>query len=111
MLSITGKDLNLSHLKLISSKLCGNEVIKDVELSVNPIGPDGALFLQEVLCRNNVITSLNLSDCHLGDEGVERLSDALYKHSVLEELILVNNNIQSHGASVSLDVPWLLLIW
>ena len=97
-LSITGKDLNLSHLKLISSKLCDNTVIKNVDLSNNPIGPDGALFLQEVLCRNNVITSLNLSDCHLGDEGVERLSDALYKHSVLEELILVNNNIQSHGA-------------
>lgn len=101
-LIVTDKtSVNLSRLDIdddqvikISETLAKVPHIKEVDLSYNKIGSEGA----KVLAANNTLTSLDLSSNVIGDYGAE----ALLKNETLKKLFIGDNHIHTEALK---DLP------
>ena len=62
---------------MISEALKNNTSLKNLDLSGNNIGDDGAKAIAEALKKNTSLKSVNLSWCDIGDDGIEAIAEAL----------------------------------
>ena len=90
----------------LAAALCKNTILKDLNLSYNPIGEhvEGATAVAKVLVENKTLTKLNLWDCHISSEGAVELAGALCKNSTLKVLFMDHNSIGVEGASSMSDM-------
>ena len=103
LLSILGKSLNISTLKLVELRdyelffktLEVNACLKGLCLRPKrfQIGDSGAASLSEALKVHNCLTSLDLSFNEIGDSGAASLSEALTVNTCLTSLGLSSNQI------------------
>lgn len=101
--------LNLSDnlLTALDARLLKNEIsqlshLRELNLSLNEIGPEGMQELVEALPLS--LTALDLSQCSLGDQGIIALSGHLNQFQSLTYLNLEGNQFHSEGME-SLAIP------
>lgn len=71
--------------------------LRELVMTANRCGVDGAEALAEALRSNTQLTALNISVNDIGDEGAWELSDALEENEALEVLHLDGNGITAGG--------------
>lgn len=82
-LSLSSKDA-----KEIANLLIVNPLIKELDLSFNPLGNEGAIFLAKALEFNSCLEKLNLMYCQIEDKGILAINEALNKNRSLKELVI-----------------------
>jgi uncharacterized protein (TIGR02996 family) len=89
----------------------GQGTLETLDLSSNPLAPDGARHLADAPILSTV-TSLNLQSCSLHDAGVEALAQSPYLIA-LERLALDDNNLTDRALAAiasSTNLPRLELL-
>ena len=73
----------------LAQALCENTTLRDLNLSHNPFGREGAISLAGILHTNTSLQILVLSDCApLGEKGTHKLLNAITINSTVQHLIL-----------------------
>ncbi|MCO5567712.1 hypothetical protein L7F22_021406 [Adiantum nelumboides] len=70
-----------------------------LELSYNPMGPDGAKILADFIKFHGNVQTLRLGWCQIGVKGAEYLSEALQYNSTVSTLDLRANSLGDNGAA------------
>ncbi|GFO18347.1 leucine-rich repeat-containing protein 74b-like [Plakobranchus ocellatus] len=80
-----------------------------LDLSENPLGPQGTTCIAEMMYANESIMELNLSSTEPGSEGLSALAQTLPNNKHLRRLHLDNNKLQEgdgrHLAKIMTTVP------
>ena len=99
------KELNLSRniigfegARELAKMLQANTALKELNLFGNIIGDEGACELAKMLQANTALKELNLSENIIGDEGARKLAKMLQANTALKELNLSWNEIGDEGA-------------
>jgi len=96
-LDISGNDLSLDSFSLLLPAFKRLKKMKNLRLSGNSIGPEGAIGLADgVLAEMPLLTSLEIARCCLKGAGVLSLGPALREHSL--ELLYMDTNQIGMGA-------------
>ena len=82
----------------LAKMLQANAALKELDLSRNEIGDEGACELAKMLQANTALKELNLSGNRIGDEGACELAKMLQANTALKELNLSRNGIGDEGA-------------
>lgn len=97
-LDLTSMGLTDVEAEMLAEELKTNNVLEELVLAGNWIGPSGAIALADALAENKHLHSLDLSNNNLNDEGASAIAEALRRNRVLEHLNLGRGNITSKGA-------------
>jgi hypothetical protein len=97
-LDLTSMGLSDVEAEMLAEELKTNNVLEELVLAGNWIGPSGAIALADALAENKHLHSLDLSNNNLNDEGASAIAEALRRNRVLEHLNLGRGNITSKGA-------------
>ena len=94
------RDVKLSHaaLEAIAMELQRRNRIRQLDLSINPIGDNGVCKLARALRANNGLLRLVLVDVRMTSVGAIQLALALSQNSHLESLALFDNALGPDGA-------------
>ena len=92
----------LTELAHFLDEGCPN--LKDLHLSRNNIGLEGAMSLASGLVDNNHLKLLNLSYNRLGSKGVMLICESLRSNSTLNSLFLDANGVENDGAYALADL-------
>ena len=68
-------------------------LLKDLNLSSNPLGQDGIIHITEAMSKSKTITSLNISHCNIEKQGVILLQKSLLKNKMVIKLVINGNLI------------------
>ena len=71
--------------------------LESLDLSVNPIGDDGAEHIAQLVTNSRSLYQLNLEECGIGDRGVECLASSLEGNTSLEILHIRGNMFTDTG--------------
>ena len=74
-----------------------NHTIKELNMSENQIGSEGAVAVATMLKRNSSLETLQLDKCSIESSGCEELGVALEKNTTLKVLGLSGNTIGGDG--------------
>ena len=98
---LAGNNMGDEGSEAIAELLRCNKVIRQIILSVNGIGPTGALSLASVLEDDEeaVLEVLCMGGNNLGDKGAMFLAEMLRTNTSLKELWLRDNNLTSKSAN------------
>ncbi|GFS09307.1 leucine-rich repeat-containing protein 74B-like [Elysia marginata] len=109
--SIDMRNRMLTHkdAKPIAIALVGDRRTSLLDLSDNPLGPQGTRSIAEMMYANESIMELNLSNTDVGTGGLEALAQTLPNNNNLRRLHLDNNKLQEgdgrHLAKIITTVP------
>ena len=73
--------------------------IRELDITDNKIGPDGATALAMALAANEHLTELTLTGNSIGPEGGAAVADALRTNSCITKLSLCRCSLGAHGAT------------
>eukprot|EP00826_Nyctotherus_ovalis_P019250 TRINITY_DN15907_c0_g2_i1.p1 TRINITY_DN15907_c0_g2~~TRINITY_DN15907_c0_g2_i1.p1 ORF type:complete len:707 (+),score=142.62 TRINITY_DN15907_c0_g2_i1:39-2159(+) len=90
--------LLFTNLDTIVWVLGNTNIVTQLDLTNNHIGPKGALKIAEALEFNTSLKELDIKGNNIGDGGVEYIAQALVSNAVLERLDLGSNGIEYRGA-------------
>lgn len=91
-------------MRLVSHALRQTKNLKDLDLSFNPIGDEGAKILTEALSSENCfLRELDLTCTSIGDEGARYLAKILPQNLRLERLILNKNDLSEEGLEAFIE--------
>ena len=82
----------------LAKMLQANTALKELDLSRNEIGDEGARELAKMLQANTALKELDLSGNRIEDEGACELAKMLQANTALKELDLSGNGIGDEGA-------------
>jgi Ran GTPase-activating protein (RanGAP) involved in mRNA processing and transport len=77
--------------------LKGENLIKVLNLSGNPLGDEVMFYLADFLASNNSLAEIDLSQTGITERGIYFLAKALAKNTSVVKLDIANNSITSHG--------------
>ena len=81
----------------VVSGLSDNHTLRELDLSGNLIGSEGAIVMATMLKRNSSLETLDLNRCDIGSSGGVELGAALERNKTLRELWLGGNAIGDDG--------------
>ena len=84
----------------LAKMLQANTALKELDLSRNEIGDEGARELAKMLQANTALKELDLSRNEIGHEGAHELAKMLQANTALKELDLSWNGIGHKGACI-----------
>jgi len=67
--------------------------LKDLNISSNPLGPEGVEHISEAISKSETITTLDLSDCRIDKKTNILLQSALVSNTHLTKLVLSSNTM------------------
>ena len=83
-----------SIIELVRALSHPNCSLKTLNLSVNPIGDEGAVALAQSITKNRTITELNLSWCGITATGGAELASSLMVNSTIESFNISCNSVE-----------------
>lgn len=92
---LAGNCIDSKCIKIMSQALSNNTHCKALWLKRNPIGPEGAIYLNSLLRINRTLVLLDLHNCALKDEGINNLLAHPQELVSLKHLYLDANGIES----------------
>ena len=84
----------------ISKKLRINKTLKQLEISINPIGDDGILAISDGLHINTTLIQLVARNCEFYSKGTKAVARMLLVNKTLKYLDISNNHIGDDGITV-----------
>eukprot|EP00466_Bigelowiella_natans_P011974 jgi/Bigna1/90801/estExt_fgenesh1_pg.C_790089 len=99
-ISVSSKALTEEDLVEIAAAVQGNDFLKKIDLSKNPLGPSSAYVIAQIVINSDLL-ELNLDWTDLGDEGIDHLCSALRNSGhrlFLKKLSVAGNRITDRGA-------------
>ncbi|KAL7552408.1 hypothetical protein ACHAWF_015643 [Thalassiosira exigua] len=104
----SSRDLGSRGVNVLAQALWTNSHLKDLDLSSNSVGPEGANYMsillqhqaRNMIAGNGGIRTLMLGDNNLGDDGVGDIADALDKNIMFETLWIDDNRIGAAGLAI-----------
>lgn len=92
---LAGNCINSTAVKIMAAALKNNTHCKALWLKRNPVGPDGAFYLNQMLTLNKTLVLIDLHNCALGDIGVTNLLANPQNLQTLRHLYLDANGLES----------------
>ena len=65
--------------------------LKDINLSYNPLGDEGVMYMRDAISRSNTLVSLKLKSCNITDSGMKALHAVLAENSSILYLDVTEN--------------------
>ena len=78
---------------IVAESLKVNDIVEEVRLYSNMIGPRGAKAIADAVKHNKTVWRLYLGYNQIGDEGADFLINALRHNVCITELLVFSNNI------------------
>ena len=75
----------------------GEDGIRDLDISSNPLGNIGIGYLNGAIIRSHTLTSLNTSYCQIDDGGIGAFQEALAANPFITQLDAHNNPISMNN--------------
>ena len=90
VLNLHGNDIGSSGCAAICEALKGNEIVKDLRISENPIGRNGGYALAEMMEINGSLQRLDCGSCDLTTDNVIAIMSVMRKNELIEKLSIFN---------------------
>jgi hypothetical protein len=82
----------------ISQALRGNALLRQLYMTFNSIGKDGAGAFADALVTNRCLEILDVRDNEVGDDGAEALAKGLHDNFTMRKLLIARNEVGRRGA-------------
>jgi Ran GTPase-activating protein (RanGAP) involved in mRNA processing and transport len=92
------------RMRAVAEAVVAQGRLRELDVSLNQIGDDGAAHLAAMLEYNRSLSVLNVKWCSVGDAGLERLGRALPCNTTLRELDLRLNPFTAEGIARFADL-------
>ncbi|CAJ1385243.1 unnamed protein product [Effrenium voratum] len=100
----TAEAFGPKEVEYLCQRLENNTSVTQLNLSMNPLGDEGAAHVAALLARPGLpLARLSLNGCGIGAQGARHLASALAERPELSVVELMNNRLGAEGGEAILE--------